>query len=69
MRTWSASILSANPDIALGTHARLELGEDPDAAGSAWRAAISSSLSFAVGAILPLFPWFFARGPAAVTPP
>jgi VIT1/CCC1 family predicted Fe2+/Mn2+ transporter len=62
-----ARILSANPDIALDTHARLELGVDPDAPGSAWRAAISSFLSFAVGAILPPFPWFFVKGSGAVT--
>ena len=61
-----ARILSANPDIALDTHARLELGVDPAAPGSAWRAAISSFLSFSVGAILPLFPWFFTEGTAAV---
>jgi VIT1/CCC1 family predicted Fe2+/Mn2+ transporter len=61
-----ARILSASPDIALDTHARLELGVDPEAPGSAWRAALSSFLSFAVGAILPLFPWFFAKGSAAV---
>ena len=61
-----ARILSANPDIALDTHARLELGVDPQAPGSAWRAAISSFLAFAVGAILPLFPWFFTGGTAAV---
>jgi vacuolar iron transporter family protein len=61
-----ARILSANPDIALDTHARLELGVDPEAPGSAWRAAVSSFLSFSVGAILPLFPWFFIRGTGAV---
>jgi VIT1/CCC1 family predicted Fe2+/Mn2+ transporter len=61
-----ARILSANPDIALDTHARLELGIDPQAPGSAWRAAVSSFVSFSVGAILPLFPWFFAAGSEAV---
>jgi len=61
-----ARILSANPEIALDTHARLELGVDPQAPGSAWRAAISSFLAFAVGAILPLFPWFFTGGTTAV---
>jgi VIT1/CCC1 family predicted Fe2+/Mn2+ transporter len=61
-----ARILSANPDIALDTHARLELGIDPQAPGSAWRAAISSFLAFSAGAILPLFPWFFATGSSAV---
>jgi VIT1/CCC1 family predicted Fe2+/Mn2+ transporter len=59
-------ILSANPDIALDTHARLELGVDPQASGSAWRAAVTSFLSFSVGAILPLFPWFFTEGSGAV---
>ena len=61
-----ARILSANPDIALDTHARLELGVDPEAPGSAWRAAITSFLAFSVGAILPLFPWFFSTGSTAV---
>ena len=61
-----ARILSANPDIALDTHARLELGIDPEAPGSAWRAAITSFLAFSVGAILPLFPWFFSTGSTAV---
>ena len=59
-------ILSANPDNALDTHARLELGVDPQAPGSAWRAAVTSFLSFSVGAILPLFPWFFTEGSGAV---
>jgi VIT1/CCC1 family predicted Fe2+/Mn2+ transporter len=61
-----ARILSSNPDIALDTHARLELGVDPEAPGSAARAAVSSFLWFSVGAILPLFPWFFVQGSAAV---
>jgi vacuolar iron transporter family protein len=61
-----ARILSVNPDIALDTHARLELGVDPQAPGSAWRAAVTSFLSFSVGAILPLFPWFFTEGTGAV---
>jgi vacuolar iron transporter family protein len=61
-----ARILSAHPDIALDTHARLELGIDPQAPSSAWQAAVSSFLSFSVGAILPLFPWFFTEGSSAV---
>ena len=61
-----ARILSANPDVALDTHSRLELGIDPQAPGSAWQAAVSSFVSFSVGAILPLFPWFFAAGSGAV---
>jgi vacuolar iron transporter family protein len=61
-----ARILSSHPDLALDTHARLELGVDPQAPGSAWQAAVMSFLSFALGAILPLFPWFFTEGTAAV---
>ena len=61
-----ARILSANPGIALDTHARLELGVDPQAPSSAWQAAVMSFLSFSVGAILPLFPWFFSSGSSAV---
>jgi vacuolar iron transporter family protein len=61
-----ARILSTNPDIALDTHARLELGVDPEAPSSALRAAVSSFLSFSIGAILPLFPWFFVQGSTAV---
>ena len=33
---------------------------------AACQAAIMSFLAFAVGAILPLFPWFFTEGSAAV---
>jgi vacuolar iron transporter family protein len=61
-----ARILSKNPKIALDTHARLELGVDPDAPGSAGKAALFSFVSFAIGAILPLFPWFFTEGTSAV---
>jgi vacuolar iron transporter family protein len=61
-----AGILSTNERLALDTHARLELGIDPDAPGAATKVSIFSFLSFSVGAILPLFPWFFASGTAAV---
>jgi vacuolar iron transporter family protein len=61
-----ARILSANAHVALDTHARLELGIDPDAPGSAGWAAAVSFVAFAVGAILPLIPWFFTEGAAAV---
>jgi VIT1/CCC1 family predicted Fe2+/Mn2+ transporter len=61
-----ARILSANDRVALDTHARLELGIDPDQPGNPSRASLFSFLSFTVGAILPLIPWFFAQGAAAV---
>jgi VIT1/CCC1 family predicted Fe2+/Mn2+ transporter len=61
-----ARILSANRDVALDTHTRLELGIDPDAAGSAGKASVASFVSFAVGALLPLLPWFFVSSTPAI---
>jgi VIT1/CCC1 family predicted Fe2+/Mn2+ transporter len=39
---------------ALGAHARLELGIDPNELTNPWAAALASFVAFAVGAILPL---------------
>ena len=61
-----ARILSSNDKLALDTHARLELGIDPEEAGAPVKAAVFSFFSFTVGAILPLFPWFFVAGTAGV---
>ncbi len=61
-----ARILMANPKLALDTHARLELGVDPNDTGSSREAAVASFFSFSTGALLPLLPWFFATGMAAV---
>ncbi len=51
-----------DPDLALETHAREELGIDPNALGSPIGAAASSFVSFAIGALVPLLPWFFGGG-------
>jgi VIT1/CCC1 family predicted Fe2+/Mn2+ transporter len=61
-----AQQMMADPDLALQTHAREELGIDPDKLGSPVGAAVSSFVAFAIGAILPLLPWFFGSGTAAV---
>jgi len=61
-----ARILMANPQVALDTHAQLELGVDAREAGSSRQAAVASFLSFSIGAVLPLLPWFFTSGTAAV---
>jgi VIT1/CCC1 family predicted Fe2+/Mn2+ transporter len=61
-----ARILSASDNLALDTHARLELGIDPDAGGASIKASVFSFVSFAIGAVLPLFPWFFTSGNSAV---
>jgi vacuolar iron transporter family protein len=61
-----ATELMRDPKVALDTHAREELGIDPDEGlGSPWGAAISSFLMFALGALLPLVPFFLTAGHAA----
>ena len=52
-----ATQLSRDPDVALATHAREELGVDPDDLPSPWTAAASSFVAFSVGALLPLLPY------------
>jgi VIT1/CCC1 family predicted Fe2+/Mn2+ transporter len=61
-----AGELMRTPELALQTHAREELGVNPDALGSAPRAAAASAGSFAVGAVVPLLPWFVTQGAVAV---
>ncbi|MFL6244568.1 MAG: VIT1/CCC1 transporter family protein [Vicinamibacterales bacterium] len=65
-RAFAASMMR-NPDTALETLAREELGIDPEElGGSAWEAAITSFILFAVGAIVPVLPFLFARGSLAL---
>lgn len=53
-------------DLALETHAREELGIDPEELGSPRAAAIVSFFTFAVGAVVPLMPWFFTGARVAI---
>lgn len=55
-----------NPDLALETHAREELGISTQHLGSAWQAAAASFVTFAVGAFIPLAPWLFTAGTLAL---
>lgn len=62
-----ADHLLSDPVQALDTLSREELGMDPDElGGSAWVAAFTSFLLFAVGAIIPIIPFFFTAGMNAV---
>jgi VIT1/CCC1 family predicted Fe2+/Mn2+ transporter len=62
-----AEQLIANKKTALDTLVREELGIDPEElGGSAWTAAGTSFLLFAVGAIFPVAPYFALTGMAAV---
>jgi vacuolar iron transporter family protein len=58
-----ADRLISDKVMALDTLAREELGIDPkELGGSAWEAAITSFLLFAVGAIIPVVPYIYLTG-------
>ena len=50
-----------DPDLALETHAREELGFTPGETGNPLQAAASSFVMFALGAFIPLLPWLFTE--------
>jgi vacuolar iron transporter family protein len=64
-RALSEAVMS-DPEVALATHAREELGINPDQLGSPIGAAVSSFVAFSAGAVVPLVPWFFGGGDAAI---
>lgn len=53
-------------DVALDTLAREELGLDPAELGSPWVAAGASFVAFSVGALVPVAPYLFTDGTAAL---
>ncbi len=59
-------VVMADPKVALDTHAREELGLDPEELGSPWGASISSFVMFSLGAAVPLIPFIVGSGTAAV---
>jgi vacuolar iron transporter family protein len=61
-----AEQLMADPDTALETHAREELGLDPEKLGSPIQAALASFSTFAVGALVPLIAYL--GGGSGTTP-
>lgn len=62
-----AGRIMSDPQSAIDTLSRDELGIDPDElGGSAWEAAITSFLLFALGAVLPVIPFMFTSGWAAI---
>ncbi len=60
-----AARLMQNPEVALDTHVREELGLDPSQLGAPWAAAIWSFLAFAIGALVPVVPFFFGADASA----
>ena len=61
-----AEVVMSDPEVALETHAREELGVDPEQLGSPTAAATSSFAAFSVGALVPLVPWFVTSGTPAL---
>jgi VIT1/CCC1 family predicted Fe2+/Mn2+ transporter len=57
--------LFQDPETALDTLVREELGLDPDELGSPWGAAFGSFVAFAIGAALPVLPYVVASGAPA----
>ncbi|HAL48523.1 MAG TPA: rubrerythrin family protein [Dehalococcoidia bacterium] len=62
-----ADRIIAQPDVALETMAREELGLDPEALGSPWGAAGSSFVAFVLGAIVPILPYAVGAANMAFT--
>ena len=58
--------LMQDPEAALDTKIREELGLDPDELGSPWGAASSSFAAFALGAVIPLVPFLLSSGTTAI---
>jgi vacuolar iron transporter family protein len=60
--------ISADPDRAVATHVREELGLDPEDLPSPVTAAVASLVSFTIGALIPLAPFLvgFPSLPAAL---
>ncbi len=62
----TAEKIMADPKTALDTLAREELGLDPDELGNPKRVAASSFGAFAIGAAVPVIPYFFLSGMTAL---
>lgn len=60
-----AARMLADPQHALDTLVREELGLDPDQLGSPWGAAGGSFVAFGIGAIVPVIPYVLATGGVA----
>jgi VIT1/CCC1 family predicted Fe2+/Mn2+ transporter len=60
-----AERMFADPEKALDTLVREELGLDPNELGSPWGAAAGSFVAFSIGALIPVLPYLFTTGATA----
>ena len=61
-----AKRVMANPEVALDTMVREELGLNPAELGSPWGASLSSFVAFVAGAIIPILPYVLGAQSQAV---
>lgn len=61
----SARQVMRDPERAILVHTREEMGVDPDDLSSPLAVAAISFVCFALGAFIPVIPWFFGSGTAA----
>jgi vacuolar iron transporter family protein len=61
-----AAGMMQDPEHALNVLAREELGLNPDDLGSPWGATAFSFTSFAIGGAVPVLPFLYTTGPAAL---
>jgi vacuolar iron transporter family protein len=64
--TMLAARLAEKPEQFLRTMAHEELGLSEDSFPNPWVAAASAMISTAIGAFIPIIPFFFLQGPAAI---
>ncbi len=62
----AAEQIMSDPDTALDTLVREELGLDPDELGSPVKVAVASFVAFTAGAAVPVLPYVFASGMVAM---
>jgi VIT1/CCC1 family predicted Fe2+/Mn2+ transporter len=61
----AAEAVMREPSTALSVHAREELGISPEKLSNPWAVGAFSFTFFALGAVLPVIPWFVGSGTAA----
>ena len=61
-----ANQVMRDPDLALETHAREEMGISIGRLGSPWQVVPPRFVTFARGAFIPLLPWLIGSGTAAI---
>lgn len=66
MARQTAERIISDPEIALDTLAREELGLDPGDLGSPIKVAVSSFVAFAIGAVVPVIPYLITGGTTAL---